>query len=216
MRSVSVDADLTARARIRDAAIRCVARHGMNVSLRAIASECGVSPSLIVHHFGSRAGLLARCDAHVLDGIRAAKTAVLVPDAGPQALAEQCAHVEGYAPFVGYLLRSLQAGGDTAAEFVDRLVSDTEEYLAQGVSSGTVQPSRDPRGRARVLVEFAVGALLLQLPGPGEQLDLDTLPAWLRAYTDRVTLPMLEMYTEPLLTDSTLLDAYLAVRGASP
>jgi AcrR family transcriptional regulator len=208
--------DLTTRARIRDTAIRCVAADGVDVSLRAIASECGVSASLIVHHFGSRAGLRAHCDRYVLDGIRKRKTATLEPGAGAEALLEQTAHIERYAPFVGYVLRSLQAGGSSAADFLDHLVDDTYDYLENAVTAGTVRPSRAPADRARALVELSVGALLLQLPGPDEHLDLDALPTWLRAYTERLMLPMLELYTEPLLTDSSLLDAYLAAREASP
>ena len=49
--------DLTARARIRDAAIECFARQGFAVSVRAIAAHAGVSPGLVIHHFGSKAGL---------------------------------------------------------------------------------------------------------------------------------------------------------------
>ena len=56
-RSVA-DADKTARARIRDAAIRRFARDGVAAtSLKAIAADAGVSPPLVVHHFGSKAGL---------------------------------------------------------------------------------------------------------------------------------------------------------------
>lgn len=203
-----VPGDLTARARIRDAAIACVARNGVAVPLRTIAAECGVSASLIVHHFGSRAGLRDHCDNYVLERIHTLKVAALGP-AGAHVLREQIDHIEAYASLVGYVLRSLQAGGPIATGFLDRLVADTENYLADAVTAGTVTPSLDPAGRARALVELAVGALVLQLPGPGEPLDLDALPAWLRAYTDRMTLPLLELYTRPLLTDSTLLDGYL-------
>lgn len=214
MRSVDGGADLTARARIRDAGIACVARHGVAVPLRTIAAECGVSASLIVHHFGSRAGLREHCDTFVLDRIRSLKVAALGPS-GSTVLLDEVDHIERYAPIVGYVLRSLQAGGPTATGFLDRLVADAEAYLAQAVDAGTVSPSADPPGRARALVELAVGALVLQLPGPAEPLDLDALPGWLRDYTDRMTLPLLELYTRPLLTDSTLLDAYLTARVRS-
>lgn len=216
MRSTSGGNDFTTRARIRDSAIRCIATHGVGVSLRTIAAECGVSASLIVHHFGSRAGLEAHCDRHVLEGIRESKSAVLDPRTGAVALLDQAEHVERYAASVGYLLRCLQGGGGTASEFFDRLVADTQAYLDEGVAAGTVRAGRFPAERARVLVGFAVGALLMELPGPNEHLDLETLPGWLRAYTDRIMLPMLELYTEPLLTDSTLLDAYLASSEAVP
>ncbi len=215
MRSVEGVSDLTTRARIRDAAIRCVARDGVNISLRAIASECGVSASLIVHHFGSRAGLREHCDAYVLDSIRELKSSVLEPGSGVAAMLAQLENIGSYAPLIGYLIRSLQARRPASRAFLDHLVATTEGYLAKGTESGIVSPSRDPEARARALVEFSTGALLLHVPGPNEPLDLDALPAWLRSYSDRLLLPLLELYTEPLLTDSTMLTAYLAVREAA-
>lgn len=208
--------DLTTRARIRDAAIRCIAVYGVAVPLRTIAAECGVSASLIVHHFGSRAGLKEHCDRYVLDGIRQAKSAVLDPRIGPAALQDQMEHIENYASAVAYLFRTIRAGGRTATDFLDRLVADTEAYLEEAVAAGTVRPSRFPAERARALVCFSVGAVLMELPGPDEFLDLETFPARLRSYTERLMLPILELYTEPLLTDSTLFDACLAAQEAPP
>jgi len=201
--------DRTTRARIRDAAIRRFAADGMDAPLRAVATDVGASAALIVHHFGSRAGLRQECDVWVLDQIHQHKTAVL-GSAGATAMLTQLAHTEGYAHLVGYVLRCLQAGGDLSKRFLDQMVADSEKYLHTAEEAGTVSRSRDPAARARIMTEMALGALLLQLPGPGEHLDLDSLPDWLRTYSERIVLPMLEIYTEPLLTDSSLLDAYLA------
>jgi AcrR family transcriptional regulator len=58
-----VDNDLTARAAIRNATLRLFADRGPDaVSVRAIASEAGVSPALVLHHFGSKAGLREAVD----------------------------------------------------------------------------------------------------------------------------------------------------------
>ncbi|WP_043499474.1 TetR/AcrR family transcriptional regulator [Georgenia sp. SUBG003] len=208
--------DLTARARIRDATIRRFAADGMSAPLRAVAADAGVSAGLILHHFGSRAGLREACDDHVLAQIRENKSSVLGAAGSSAAFLTQLAQVEGYAPVVGYVLRCLQSGGPLAARFVNHLVDDAVEYLRQAEKAGTVRPSRDPEARARLMAEQALGALLLQLPARQDHLDLDELPAWLRGYFERIVLPTLELYTEPLLTDSTLLDAYLSARSASP
>ena len=48
----SPDPDLTAAARIRNAALRRFARDGFGVGLRAIAADAGVTAGLITHHFG--------------------------------------------------------------------------------------------------------------------------------------------------------------------
>lgn len=178
--------------------------------MRAIAADAGISAGLIVHHFGSRAGLRAACNDHVLDQVRSSKSDVLSPHGAPAALFAQLAQLAQYAPLFGYVLRNLQAGGELTVSFVDDMVEETLSYLEDGVRAGTVRPSRDPRARARVLIEMGLGALLLQLPGRNEPLDPDSLPDRLSAYTEQIMLPMLELYTEPLLTDSTLLDAYVA------
>ncbi|WP_448073143.1 TetR family transcriptional regulator [Georgenia yuyongxinii] len=203
-------ADLTARARIRDAAIRRFAADGMNVSLRGVAADAGVSAGLILHHFGSRAGLRAACDDHVLAEIRESKSAVLGHAGGTGTFLAQLAQLEGYAPLVGYVLRCMQSGGRLASDFVEHLVTDAIAYLQEAVDAGTIRPSRAPEARARLLVEQGIGALLLQLPAHQDHLDLQALPGWLRGYMDRIALPLVELYTEPLLLDAGLLDAYLA------
>ena len=65
--------DLTARARIRDAAIHCFAEEGFDAPFRRIAARAGVSPGLITHHFGSKAVLRAACDTEVLHRYRQGK-----------------------------------------------------------------------------------------------------------------------------------------------
>jgi len=68
--------------------------------------------------------------------------------------------------------------------------------------------------RRRLVQSAGVGALLVHLrlhpPTGGDY------RATLRAYLDRNALPMLELYTEGLFTDSGMLDAYLAGRPPPP
>ncbi|WP_413450870.1 TetR family transcriptional regulator [Georgenia phoenicis] len=208
--------ELTTRARILRAAVRRFAADGIAAPLRTIAADAGVSAALIIHHFGSRDGLREACDEHVLAVTRQSKATVFTGGAGAGAMLTQLAQVEGYAPVVGYVLRRLQAGGPLAAQLVDGFVSDAVEYLRQGEEAGVVRPSADPEARARVLAEQALGALLLQLPAQQDHLDLEELPAWLRSYSERIVGPLLEIYTEPLLLDRSLLDAYRADRAGRP
>ncbi len=58
--------DLTTRARIRDAAVLRFGREGFGASVRTVAADAGVSPGLVIHHFGSKDGLRAACDEYVL------------------------------------------------------------------------------------------------------------------------------------------------------
>ena len=67
-------ADLTAAARIRDAAIEQFGQHGFGVGLRTIAEAAGVSAALVIHHFGSKDGLRKACDDYVAEEIRSSKS----------------------------------------------------------------------------------------------------------------------------------------------
>lgn len=203
--------DLTTRARIRDAAISRFARDGFGAPLRTIAADAGVSAALVVHHFGSKDGLRRACDDYVFDAVRAAKTDAISPQdpaAGPMALFTQLAGIEDYAPVFEYTLRSLQAGGDLARSFVEHLTQVTLEYMESGVAAGVIRPSRDEAARARYLVSLSLGSLLIDgaLRERSEPRDPE---ADLREYVERVMLPALEVFTEGLFVEPTLLDAYV-------
>ena len=197
--------------RILVAALQRFAVAGLAAPLRAVAQDAGVSAGLIIHHFGSREQLLAACDARALEVTVETKLEVMTGGTG--VMLAQLAEVDRYAPVVGYVLRRLQAGGPMARRLVDGFVEAAEVYFARGEETGMITPSRDGAARARALTEMALGALLLQLPAQREPLDLAQLPAWLRAHYDSLMLPMLELYTTPLLADRSVLDAYLAAEG---
>jgi AcrR family transcriptional regulator len=211
MRSAeAVDGDLTARARIRDAAIRTFGTAGFDASVRAIAAAAGVSPGLVMHHFGSKDGLRAACDEHVLHVIREAETDAFTRS-GPGALLAQLAELDRYAPLVGYLVQALLAGGDLAATLLARMTTDAESYLQEAVTAGRIRPSRDPAARAAYLVDIGVGAVL-SFVRRHPAADGDHR-ATLRAYAETNSLPALELYTEGLLTDPGLLEEHLQYRA---
>ena len=198
--------DATARARIRDAAVELVGRQGPGVGLRAVSERAGVSLGLIRHHYGSKDGLLRACDDWVLAWLTARKKEQTTA-------ADPVAVMLGQGPdspearlVLRYLLAALQRGATSAHAFVERMVTDAEDYLAHGVEAGTVLPSTDPAGRARFLVTSSLGALALAHAGsdPGEDVD-DVLAR----HVERTTVPALELYTQGLLADSTLLDAWV-------
>ena len=207
------DADLTGRARIRDAAIRRFGADGFHASVRAIAADAGVSPGLVIHHFGSKDALRAACDEHVLRMIREGETDAFTA-ASPGNLLAQLAAMDDYAPLVGYLVQALLAGGDLASTLLRRMTEDAEVYLADAVAAGRMKPSRDPARRASFLVDVGVGAVLSFVrrhpPADGDY------RAVLQAYARANGLPALELYTEGLLTDSSMLDAYLQYLDEEP
>lgn len=208
MRSVRppVD-DLTTRARILQAAVARYSADGFDVGLRAVAGDAGVSAANVLHHFGSKDGLRAECDAYVLGVIRDAKSSALGAT-GPDTLLVSLAGLEGYAPVVGYALRSLQGGGAMARDFIEAFARDATAYLADGVAAGTLRPSLDEAARARYLTLQGLGTLLASLVVDPPQ-DYHDLGPWLTRYMGTIGLPAMELFTHGLLTDRRMLDTYL-------
>jgi AcrR family transcriptional regulator len=68
------EADLTAMARIRNAALERFPRDGFRgTTVRSVADDAGGSPGLIVHHFATKEGLREACDEYVIEQIRTVK-----------------------------------------------------------------------------------------------------------------------------------------------
>ncbi|WP_167098929.1 TetR/AcrR family transcriptional regulator [Mycobacterium sp. DL592] len=199
-------ADLTAASRIRDAAIELFGSRGFDVGVRAIAEAAGVSPGLVIHHFGSKDGLRKACDDYVAEEIRSDKSQAIQSTDAASWLA-QVAEIESYAPLMAYLVRSMQTGGELARHLWNTMIANVESYLDDGVRAGTIRPSRDPAGRAKYLAMAGGGAFLLYLQLHDNPTDLRAV---LRDYSNDMMMPALEVFTEGLLTDSTMLEAFAA------
>jgi len=149
--------DLTARARIRDAAIRLFAERGVDgTTVRDIAQEAGVSPGLLRHHFGSKEALREVCDVYVLDRVVKIKEELVLE--GKMAS-------QGFLPSVHptlllhnrYITRALLDGSPRAAAMFDDLVVRTEEWI----SKNSPDVTDDYRGYATVLVGMQSGMLAM-------------------------------------------------------
>ena len=198
--------DRTAVARIRDAAIDQWGQQGFNVGLRSIAEAAGVSAALVIHHFGSKDGLRKACDDYIAEEIRTGKSASMQTN-DPAEWFRQMAEIESYAPLMAYLVRSMQSGSDLAKTLWRRMIENAEQYLDEGVRNGILKPSRDPKARAKFLGINNGGGFLLFLQLHDDPTDLRAV---LRDYGEAMTLPALEMYTQGLMADSTMYDAFLA------
>jgi AcrR family transcriptional regulator len=198
--------DLTAAARIRDAAIAQFGEHGFGVGLRSIAEAAGVSAALVIHHFGSKDGLRKACDDYVAEEIRSGKSEAM-RSSDPATWFAAMAEIEEYAPLMAYLVRTMQSGGELANTLWRRMIDNAESYLDEGVQTGILKPSRDPRARAKYLGITGGGGFLLYLQMHETPTDLRAV---LRDYARDMILPSLELYTEGLMTDSTMYDAFLA------
>jgi AcrR family transcriptional regulator len=169
--------DLTARARIGNAALVRFAEHGFTgTSLRAVAESAGVSVGLVQHHFGTKAALRAACDAYVAAYV---ETQVARAVDGRE-MADGDFLAESYRsgpPVMDYLARALVDDSPGAAALFDDLVATAERHvrLPEGEDG---PPPASARSVAAVLTAMKLGVSLLR-PHVTRLLDPDgTRDVW--------------------------------------
>lgn len=195
--------DRTAAARIRDAAISEFAANGFAATgIRAIAARAGVSPGLVIHHFGSKDSLRVACDEHIAGIIREVKSDAMA--AGPGLDVVAAFRAVGEIPAAKYLARTLIDGSPHVADLVDEIVNDAVAYVATGVEQGMIKPSEDEWGRCAVLTVWKLGELVLhehldRLIGVDITADFSQSPKTAAAYM----APVLEIYTQGIFTETT-------------
>jgi AcrR family transcriptional regulator len=148
--------DLTARARIREAALEHFACDGYDrATIRAIAKTAGVSPGLLRHHYGSKEALREACDHYVFEMLHRAN-AQLLEDPGATAQTQQTSK-----PFGRYVARSLADGSPTVGPIFDEMVTMTEAWLVRADGSRKDTPAIDRRIRAALVMAMKLGIPLL-------------------------------------------------------
>lgn len=202
MRSVLLE-DATTRARIRDAAIARFGAHGFGrTTVREIAAVAGVSPALVIHHFGSKAELRNACDDWLVAQLMGEKGRLGAP-AVASTIREWLDDPGRFRAYIDYVSSMLADGTEGGARLFDLLLAETRAMLDAGVVDGSMLPSTDPELRAVLITLYGLAPLLLrdQLARTlGAPLDS---PAVLR----RMTVPTLELYTHGLYADQRLLEA---------
>lgn len=163
--------DRTARAIIRDEALRLFAARGPDaVTVRQIAAAAGVSPALVVHHFGSKEGLREVVDQHVL-GLFEAMVGEMTGDGAPDlydpaasgSLAEaMVAHLPPGSPVPAYLRRLLLADGDAGRQLFRRMYEISTMLVDALVKAGLAAPGADPAVRVAFLMANDLAVLLLR------------------------------------------------------
>lgn len=205
-------ADLTARARIRQAALAQFAAHGYErATIRGIAAAAGVSPGLVRHHFGSKQALRDAVDAHVLGEIRRLNDETMEAgkrgDLGPSAVSR-----EAIRPFQGYLVRALMDGSALIAALFDQMVDMTEQWIARADEERTDPPFADRRTRAAVFNAMVLGVPLLH-DHLSRVLGVDVLSP----DGDRqVALALLDIYSHTLVSPELAATARAGFDDASP
>lgn len=153
-------ADLQSHARIRRAALDLFGDQGVHrTTIRQVAARAGVSPGLVIHHFGSKDGLRQAVDDWIMAKARADKT-WLSTGVMPQPGAKLSPDSES-ATMTRYLVQVLRHDGPAAEEIFDRLCSFTEEMYDQGIAAGMVREPSDRAAAVASLVAYAMGASIL-------------------------------------------------------
>ncbi|MEU4693071.1 TetR family transcriptional regulator [Actinoplanes sp. NPDC023714] len=180
-----MSSDLTARARIRDAAIALFTERGIaGATVRDIAQAAGVSSGLLRHHFGSKEGLRDACDEWAL--ARVAELQIRFTES--QAIGPLTPDIVSLQQ---YLVRSLMEGSPRSLAMFEETVRHGERWLAS-----TQLKTSDPRAFVAVLGAMKMGMFLMrdQLTAVlGE--DVGAMPGYLRMLRASV-----EVFSQPLIT----------------
>lgn len=201
MRSAS--ADLTTRARIRDAAITRFGQRGFaGTSLRQIAQDAAVSPALILHHFGSKDGLREACDAHVVSEFLSERDGMTGADAS-RLLREALDSLEKRSVALDYLAGMLVDDSTASDRLFDTFLAGTREMLREQVAAGTMREQSDLEATAVYITLYGLGPVILRrhLARAFGESSLTT------SLLERSTIPVLELYTHGLYSDDRLLVA---------
>jgi AcrR family transcriptional regulator len=182
---VSSPSDLTARARIRDAAIELFAEKGIaTATIRDIAQAAGVSSGLLRHHFGSKEGLRDACDEYALNQVKALGIEFtetnLLGRISPEIMRLQ-----------RYLIRSVMDGSPNALAMFDKTLEYGEYWLERSELD-----IADPRAYLAVIAVmkmsmFVMGDLLSHALGQ----RVDEPAGWARVISASI-----EIFSHPLVT----------------
>ncbi|MBE1533659.1 TetR/AcrR family transcriptional regulator [Actinomadura algeriensis] len=188
------DEEPAARARIRDAAVREFAEHGVNgATIRGIARAAGVSPGLVQHHFGSKEALRRACDEYAVEILKRTKLEGLRGGIADPAFT--AAALDEVLPLQRYLARALVDGSPGAAELFDDALAVTREML-KGDTPGLSRPNTsDPHAYAAVITGLTFGLVVVH-EHMSRALGADVLGA--EGYA-RMGRAMLDILTDDLL-----------------
>ena len=160
-------------------------------SLRAVAKEAGVSPGLIVHHFGSKEGLCQAVDEAVVERIELALGEVPVDGSHGELLEGRgkviAALLRDQPVICDYLGRALSEDTEASAALFHRLFESASRDRAL-VEAGAIRAKSDPFWRAVHQMLLIVGPLMMrrlierELGGP--LLEDPQFERWMSANTD--------------------------------
>ncbi len=158
--------DLTAKARIRNAAMDLFAQYGeARVSLRAVATEASVTLGLVQHHFKTKEGLRDAVDNLVVDYFAQAVNSV--PPAGTPAEVASARDeavrrmLEQNPPVVNYVRRSVLEPSETRMRLLEALIELTRSEISDLRRAGLASTDRPESVQIVSVLIRQFGELLL-------------------------------------------------------
>ncbi|TQN30251.1 TetR family transcriptional regulator [Haloactinospora alba] len=182
--------DLTARARIRDAALAQFAERGFKgATVKSIADEAGVSPGLLQHHFGSKDELRHACDEYVLDAFSGLDKFGVT--SGEITSPEFMGELFSRSPLITrYIARAMVEGSPAASAVFDTSASVSEEFFRRFWPDRFPEGSDRVRDAAAVLAAMHLSTVVLH-ERLSQRMDTDVLSA---ANSSRIALAMFDVY----------------------
>lgn len=164
----SPDDDLTAKARIRNAALELFAEYGAEATaLRTIASSAGVTVGLIVHHYGTKDALREAVELAIVE--RFAQTIASVPlddQPAPEVVAardDAVAQMLAANPaIVDYLRRAILDRGGERRDLVSRLSELSAQQVRDLRHAGLASTRHTVGEQVLTVMVRQLGRLFLQ------------------------------------------------------
>ncbi|MGE0140792.1 MAG: TetR/AcrR family transcriptional regulator [Ilumatobacteraceae bacterium] len=164
--------DLTRKAAIRNEALRLFAARGPEaVTVREIAEAAGVSPGLVIHHFGGKQQLIDAVNEYAA-GIFDSIVGDLADTAGPEDETERLdaatlaralvRNLPAGSALPAYLRRLLLDHGPEARRLFERWFATTSAFFGSLADVGIARPSSDPAVRAAILLVNDLATILLR------------------------------------------------------
>ena len=161
------------------------------VTVREIAAAAGVSPGLVMHHYGSKDGLKDAADRQAVAFFEEmlGELARVGEEGGGTSLAELfAARLESEPVMVEYVRRLLLDGGEAAGTLFGKLFEATVAGMRSLVDAGVARPAQDERIRTAFLLANDLSLMLLRRQiarAVGvDPLSREGLAAWTAAVMD--------------------------------
>jgi AcrR family transcriptional regulator len=157
--------DLTTTARIRNAALELFATRGAKATtIREVASAAGVSPGLVQHHFGTKAGLQQAVNEFIFADARSVLTDLPedVGERSAQFAARMAAVARERPAAILYFARLVSEGDEVGLAMFQGLVGAGVEELREMERAKQLPPGLDLEWAAMHVVMFNLASFLFE------------------------------------------------------